>query len=232
LGTNDLNYSEAKSYGILEAVNLYKAVKDNYSDEFIDFIKKFTESNRQNKNDFIDIITTTSENKYTKPWRSNIPCLNKYLVNIVEVSKNYKLVCYAYHNSLLYDGLSDEIKEYAISTRLLPLYFYDFDELKKKYTTGKSLINDKDFIFDRIRQFNDITYFDITYDNDEKESIYVDYNSESDEIGAKNKNMETYINDDGHLFISICEGKSIYDIFDTEDLAKGSMKFFEKFEEK
>ena len=40
---------------------------------------------------------------------------------------------------------------------------------------------DKDFIFDRIRRFNDITYFDITYDNDEKESIYVDYNSESDE---------------------------------------------------
>lgn len=91
---------------------------------------------------------------------------------------------------------------------------------------------DKDFIFDRIRRFNDITYFDITYDNGESESIYVSYKSESEDIGAKNLNMETYINDDGHLFITICEGKSIYDIFDIEDLAKGSMHFFEKFEDK
>ena len=53
------------------------------------------------------------------------------------------------------------------------------------------------------------------------------------EIDEHTKKMvETYINDDGHLFISICDSKSIYDIFDTEDLAKGSMKFFEKFEEK
>jgi hypothetical protein len=181
LGTNDLNYSEAKSYGILEAVNLYKAVKDNYSDEFIDFIKKFTESNRQNKNDFIDIITTTSENKYTKPWRSNIPCLNKYLVNIVEVSKNYKLVCYAYHNSLLYDGLSDEIKEYAISTRLLPLYFYDFDELKKKYTTGKSLINDKDFIFDNVdysMNYDTMETFKLLESRDYIKYIYVNVENE------------------------------------------------------
>ena len=36
---------------------------------------------------------------------------------------------------------------------------------------------DKEFIFDRIRKYNDITYFDITYDNDESETIYVDYNS-------------------------------------------------------
>ena len=91
---------------------------------------------------------------------------------------------------------------------------------------------DKEFIFDRIRKYNDITYFDITYDNGESETIYVDYKSESEDIGAKNLNMETYINDDGHLFISICDGKSIYDIFDTEDLAKGSMHFFEKFEDK
>ena len=67
-GNDDNN--EAYAYGVLDAINLYKAVGDNYSEPFINFIKKYADDKGNNKdaNGFIDIVTKNSSNK---PWNFN-----------------------------------------------------------------------------------------------------------------------------------------------------------------
>ena len=86
-------------------------------------------------------------------------------------------------------------------------------------------------LFDRICEHHDITYFTLNYTDGTSENIYIKYKEESDSLGAPNVNMDTYINDDGHLFITICEGKYVNDLFATDDLAKGAFSYFEKFED-
>lgn len=153
----DNSNKNAKSFGVIEAINLFKTVKDNYSHEFINFIKKYTNSNRSNKNEFIDIITTTVENVYNKIWGNHsIPSLNKNLF----IKQNGNLLL-DYHKGVSYETSELDSNHYIKSTigtnapckvkdnyeyKLLPLSFYSFDELKKKYINHKTLVNDSNFI--------------------------------------------------------------------------------------
>ena len=76
---------------------------------------------------------------------------------------------------------------------------------------------DKEFIFDRIRKYNDITYFDITYDNDESETIYVDYNSESDAYPVIDAEYYTVLqSEDKYLEIEINKEQSLVVTFGYE----------------
>ena len=131
--SNSTTPADAKAFGRLEALNLFKAVNDNYNDSFVEFIKKFAESNNQNKKDFIDIITTTAKNKYTEAWRTeNTPNLNKNLFKLTgdEIDFNY-------HNII---NTNDSYLQYE----MFPLYFIDFNDLKNKYINndfGKDFIH-------------------------------------------------------------------------------------------
>lgn len=90
---------------------------------------------------------------------------------------------------------------------------------------------DEEKIFDRICSHHDITYFTVNYTDGTSENIYIKYKEESESLGAPNVNMDTCINDDGHLFITICPDKKINDLFDSDDLKKGAFSYFEKFED-
>ena len=70
LCSNNDKAAEAQSFGILEAINFFKAVGDNASSNFLSFIKKYADSQgeRKDKKNFIDIITSTNGDNESKCW--------------------------------------------------------------------------------------------------------------------------------------------------------------------
>lgn len=161
LSTNPESRRDAKSFGTVEAINLYKAVKDNYSDGFINFIRKFADDNRQNRKAFIETITTTSETEYTKAWRcENAPNLSK---NLFFESNDY--LYYAYHKGFIPDSEDIDkngcliIKDangvkanttYSVKKgtiyQMFPMFFTDFNQLRNDYIDEKNLLGNRDYI--------------------------------------------------------------------------------------
>ena len=152
--------------GQLEAINLFKAVRDKFSKNFISFIKKYanvyTES-KTSSEECLGELTSVKDTEVTSAWHTtNEPNLNKSLF-----SNKGNNVKYSYHKGVKYDDviLNGEKEGYVGSSlvdneitdksykakndtnyNFFPLKFYDFKSLKKKYVYDKDLINDSDFI--------------------------------------------------------------------------------------
>ena len=77
-----------------------------------------------------------------------------------------------------------------------------------------------DTIFERLKNYNDITGISLTYEDDTEETYYVNYDEgkREGEIGAPNINQDSYINEYGHLFITICSEKKVDDLFPDDEL--------------
>ena len=103
LSSNDReSRREGKAFGVLEAINLFKAVGDRYSDKFSDFVQKYADNDneRNERSDFIrEIISVTEDNNnITTVWRkSDAPNLNKHLFAI-----RTNGVVYDYHSGFTY----------------------------------------------------------------------------------------------------------------------------------
>lgn len=79
---------------------------------------------------------------------------------------------------------------------------------------------DKTTVFARLIRHHDITQLNLFYEDGKTENIIVDYDEEPGKemvLGAENINMDTYYNKKGHLFLSICKGKTIDNLFDGYD---------------
>lgn len=134
LCTNDKNKTkEARGFGILEALNLFKSVGDRYSDSFIKFIRKYADgaNRRDERTDFINAITgTKGDHAWTDASAVNLkPNLFK---------KEYDGLWYSYHVTDLKDG---------VCCQMYPMHFTDFKSLKGRYAEGtESLLKDSSFL--------------------------------------------------------------------------------------
>lgn len=70
--------------------------------------------------------------------------------------------------------------------------------------------------FARIMQYDDITTVDVIYEDDSRESFYVDYDAGKDEdsLGAPNMNQKTYLSELKNLYLVISATKNLDDYFD------------------
>ena len=132
---DDDSRREARSFGRLEAINLFKAVGDRYSDEFVKFIKKYADGANTNSEtyDLIKILTATSGNNVTNVWASEqTPNLNRPLY-----ADNGHGIEYCYHK-----GFEDSGATY----RMFPVYFNDFHDLRHDYVNDTSLGENRNYI--------------------------------------------------------------------------------------
>ena len=136
LSTNKDGWKDAKSFGTLEAINLYKAIKDRYSEGFVNFIKKYANDNRSNRNGFIETITTTNSTPYTSVWQTKgAPNLN---MNLFKKKDGY--LFFNLHKGFKID------KDQSITYQMFPLYFWDFKTIRKDYANEKDLLNNRNYI--------------------------------------------------------------------------------------
>ena len=75
-------------------------------------------------------------------------------------------------------------------------------------------------IFERLTKYNDITSICLTFEDGIEERYYVNYDEGDKEgmLGAPNINQDSFINEHGHLFLTICADKKLKDLFDEDAL--------------
>lgn len=71
-------FTEAKSFGKLEALNVFKAVGDKYSDGFVDFIKRYADNNWKWLDNIVALESLDGDgySGLTKTWKNDAPNLN------------------------------------------------------------------------------------------------------------------------------------------------------------
>ena len=108
LCTNDSDgRREGKSFGVLEAINLFKAVGDRYSNTFSKFVQKYADNinEREERSNFINAILSPFEDNITNVWRrKDAPNLN---LNLFSEGSD-KRIFYRYHSGFTYSN--DEIR--------------------------------------------------------------------------------------------------------------------------
>ena len=204
-------FTEAKSFGKLEALNVFKAVRDKYSDGFVDFIKRYADD----KWEWIDNITVLESldgggySGLTKTWKNDAPNLNdgiftKQVVNL-KVRKPWKFNIFTWDyeyanvktNAFLYNfhkGFTfeeGEIEKESIKAVagkkyvMFPLYYDNFQTLEGYYTKGKDMLKNPNMI--------PIDYDGVVYGGDESEvSTFYLYDGVRDYI----RNIYTALEDE------------------------------------
>lgn len=204
-------FTEAKSFGKLEALNVFKAVRDKYSDGFVDFIKRYADD----KWKWIDNITVLESldgdgySGLTKTWKNDAPNLNdgifnKQGVNLkVRIPWKFNIFTWDYEyanvktNAFLYNfhkGFTfeeDEIEKESIKAVagkkyvMFPLYYDNFQTLEGYYTEGKDMLKNPNMI--------PIDYDGVVYGGDESEvSTFYLYDGVRDYI----RNIYTALEDE------------------------------------
>lgn len=204
-------FTEAKSFGKLEALNVFKAVRDKYSDGFVDFIKRYADD----KWNWIDNITSLESldgsgySGLTKTWKNDAPNLNdglfnKQMVNSkVRIPWKFNIFTWDYEyanvktNAFLYNfhkGFTfeeDEIEKESIKAVagkkyvMFPLYYDNFQALEDYYTKGKDMLKNPNMI--------PIDYDGVVYGGDESEvSTFYLYDGVRDYI----RNIYTALEDE------------------------------------
>lgn len=72
---------------------------------------------------------------------------------------------------------------------------------------------------ERIQKYQDITSICFTYDDETKETYYVNYKDETEgALGAPNVYQKTYLSTLGNLYLVISENDNIADVFDMDEI--------------
>lgn len=71
-------FTEAKSFGKLEALNVFKAVRDKYSDGFVDFIRRYADGKWKWLDNIVAVESLDGDgySGLTKTWKNDAPNLN------------------------------------------------------------------------------------------------------------------------------------------------------------
>ena len=134
-GNGEESRREARSFGRLEAINLFKAIGDRYSDSFVNFIKKYADGAKAGSEayDLINTLTATDDNTVTKVWTAEQgPNLNRALY--ADKGKNIE---YCYHK-----GFSEDNTTY----RMFPMYMENFHDLCHDYVNDTELRNNSNYL--------------------------------------------------------------------------------------
>lgn len=120
---------EAKAFGILEAINVFKALGDNVSKEFINFIEKYADdkNKKAEKKEFLECIQDDDfSNPLTVAWRLASDGDNNGTTNIS------KYLFWDSPGDTSNYCLYEQDHEYCF----MPMEFYGFDDLKKTFQSG------------------------------------------------------------------------------------------------
>lgn len=90
-----------------------------------------------------------------------------------------------------------------------------FSEAEELGVWGPAWINYNSKL-ERIARYNDITQIEILYSNGDSKTYYIDYEEESEDLGAPNINQKSYISSLGNLYIVISMENSIEHYFPRE----------------
>ena len=146
---------ESILFGKFEAINVFKAVGDRYTNSFIKFLQKYADNgfiSRFIRNVlFLRDLTNKGEglgmaDETEKMWVNNNPNLNDTLF-ATHKNDYFK---YAYHKNGI--KLSEDDLKNGYSGVLgkpytmLPLFFKNFSELQDYYTTGKEMLSNEKMI--------------------------------------------------------------------------------------
>lgn len=197
--------------GQLEAINLFKVVKDKFTQNFIstlkDCVDKFSDT-KSSAGECIEHITSSKDSKLNVAWKKNGAVnLEKSLFTTIGNNVVYNL----------HKGVNAKGKKY----KLLPLEFNGFTSLKKDYVNDKKLIEDKRFLA--------IENDDVFYNEENNVSTftlfesrkYIDniLNSLEKEIEDANK-IEPYGNRESSQF-----GKLKFNVGDFKFIRNNVLKF-------
>lgn len=117
--------SKGKNFGKIEAINFYKALGDNTSEQFFNFIKTYSKKYSGNKErKFIEVITSTNSNNLTKLWNVNG---EQRLFKVNGADRVYY--------SLSGDG-----------EKMFPLGIFNFNDIIANYTKKNISFDDERFI--------------------------------------------------------------------------------------
>lgn len=143
------------AFGKIEAINLFKAVKDNYNDKFIEIIKKYAiggSEAKENKESILTNITGNTDNEISKLWTTEAVNLNKKLFKI----ENGDLV-YDYHKGFSFGKSEMDSNGVTLGTGaytvipdkkyiMFPLYFQNFSDVQNYYSQGKDMLSNNEMI--------------------------------------------------------------------------------------
>lgn len=143
--TSDMNYTSRGSgkgdnlFGMIEAVNVFKAVKDNYSESFKEFLKKWLDGkNEKNAEDILESAIGDGSEKndmvdaLLKSWEggnSDIFAKKPFKVDY----DGYDEIDYTYHTGIKVDGTTH---------KMFPLYFNSIEDLHAMFNGGDLLKNE------------------------------------------------------------------------------------------
>lgn len=144
--TNTDNSFNASTFGTIEALNFFKAVGDNVSDNFMTFINGFANQDVSyfTLNNILPCLTGScgsvisgGSNKVSDSW------------NGIGTNKLFKLVDNYYYYDL-YQNNSDNFS-------FLPIGSVDSSVVKKDFAKGNSIIEDESYLLiDKIENYNNI----------------------------------------------------------------------------
>ena len=158
------NKKTCSAFGKIEAINLFKAVKDNYSDKFIEIIKKYASGGSEaddNKETVLDNITGNTENNISKLWKTEAVNLNKKLFKIEDGD-----LIYDYHKGFSFKESEIDTNGYTLGSGsykvvpnkkyvMFPMYFQSFSDLQKYYSQDKDMLSNKNMI---CTEYDDTVY--------------------------------------------------------------------------
>lgn len=137
---------DAKAFGRIEAINLFKAVKDKYTDSFLKFISTYADGECEwfEKWALAESLDGSGVKDIVKAWDNNAVNLNKGLFS----EQNGKYY-YNYHkgfritiDDLISGNITDvPCKVTAKNYIMFPLYFENISEMQKYYTEGRKMLS-------------------------------------------------------------------------------------------
>ena len=145
---NDKNVAQnSETFGKIEAINLFKAVGDNFSNGFLDFLKKYaTLTDKKEKSKIEDAFInalTNSNGVISKNLQTDGPNLNKTLF---KTSGDYLLYNYHKGNKMTQESIEkyggSSKKEY----RIYPFRVDGIKQLQNVYTTGADMFNNQQML--------------------------------------------------------------------------------------
>jgi hypothetical protein len=175
---------EAYTFGLIEAINVFKSVRDRYSDGFVNFIKAYADDKNDwvDRNLFIDSIGGAADTELAKTWLTNAPNLNNRLFSSID--SNY--MTYTYHKGFSFEeGDCDKNENYQVKDKpytaypnknyvMLPLYANSFNSLQDYYIYDKDMFTNRNLI--------PTEYDDVIYGEDSDVSTFVLYDGVRDYI--------------------------------------------------
>lgn len=134
------NKDDDYSFGRVEAVNFYKAIGEDTSSKFFEFIKKYADNRKELKEQNFFVRTISGQNNIN----NNAKEIIKTWVDTNAVNINDRILSYDIGQPITYTYYIEETS--AFNFRYLPLERFDPDKVKSDFVKGDELRFKKGYI--------------------------------------------------------------------------------------